>query len=146
MRHPWGLRPPPERRCDGQIRHVRCPPPAGAATPHVVEECWSAFPRPKVVRGGHSRRPNKGEKAMSLRSTSTSVIGATMILAFGAAISLAQANPKSTKRIPISKEAGGEVVRVDTVVRSDTVTVTNYRTDTLYRTVHRVDTVVVQPP
>jgi len=83
---------------------------------------------------------------MSLRSTSTSVIGATMILAFGAAISLAQANPKSTKRIPISKEAGGEVVRVDTVVRSDTVTVTNYRTDTLYRTVHRVDTVVVQPP
>jgi len=74
------------------------------------------------------------------------VIGATMILAFGAAISLAQANPKSTKRIPISKEAGGEVVRVDTVVRSDTVTVTNYRTDTLYRTVHRVDTVVVQPP
>jgi hypothetical protein len=74
------------------------------------------------------------------------MIGATIVLAFGATISLAQANPKSTKRIPVSKEAGGEVVRVDTLTRTDTVTVTNYRTDTLFRTVHRVDTVVVQPP
>lgn len=75
------------------------------------------------------------------------MIGAAIVLAFGATISLAQANPpKSTKRIPVTKEAAGEVARVDTLIRTDTVTVTNYRTDTLFRTVHRVDTVVVQPP
>src|SRR5690348_9082566 len=93
--------------------------------------------------GAISRRPNRGEKAMSLRITSTSVVGATMILAFGAAAALAQAKPKSTKRIPITKEAAGEVVR-DTVIRTDTLMVTNtvYRTDTLYRTVTRVDSVM----
>lgn len=84
---------------------------------------------------------------MSLRITSTSVVGATMILAFGASAALAQAKPKSTKRIPITKEAAGEVVR-DTIIRTDTLTVTNtvYRTDTLFRTVTRVDSVMVQPP
>ncbi len=86
---------------------------------------------------------------MSLRITSTSVVGATIILAFGAAAALAQKQPKSTKRIPITKEAAGEVVR-DTVIRTDTLMVTNtvYRTDTLWRTVTRVDSVImpVTPP
>ena len=83
---------------------------------------------------------------MSLRITSTSVVGAT-ILAFSAATAFAQASPKSTKRIPIQKEAAGEVVR-DTVVRTDTLVVTNtvYRTDTLFRTITRVDSVMIQPP
>lgn len=83
---------------------------------------------------------------MRLKTTSTSVIGATMILAIGAATTHAQA--KSSKRIPISKEAPGEVARVDTVVRVDTITVTNttYHTDTLMRTVTRVDSVMLPPP
>jgi hypothetical protein len=74
------------------------------------------------------------------------VIGATMILAIGAATTHAQA--KSSKRIPISKEAPGEVARVDTVVRVDTITVTNtmYHTDTLVRTETRVDSVMLPPP
>jgi hypothetical protein len=72
------------------------------------------------------------------------VIGATIILAFGAATSFAQA--KSSKRIPISKEAPGEVVRVDTLIRTDTVTITNYHTDTLIQTVTRVDSVLIRPP
>jgi len=86
---------------------------------------------------------------MSLNNRSKSVSSAALILAFGATVALAQANPpKSTKRIPISKEAAGEVVRVDTVTRFDTVTLTNtvYRTDTLVRTQMRVDTVTVMPP
>jgi len=84
---------------------------------------------------------------MSLRITSTSVVGATIILAFGAAAALAQKQPKSTKRIPITKEAAGEVVR-DTVIRTDTLMVTNtvYRTDTLWRTNVRVDSVMLPPP
>lgn len=85
---------------------------------------------------------------MSLRITSTSVVGATMILALGATAALAQGKqPRSTKRIPITKEAAGEVVR-DTVVRTDTLMVTNtvYRTDTLYRTVTRVDSVMIPAP
>jgi hypothetical protein len=63
---------------------------------------------------------------------------------------LAQAGPpKSTKRIPITKEAAGEVApRVDTVTRIDTLRLTNtvYRTDTLVRTVIRTDSVFIPPP
>ena len=56
------------------------------------------------------------------------LVGATALLAIGATLASAQdttrARPRSTRRIPISKEAPGEVTR-----RVDTVTV--YRTDTL---------------
>ncbi|HXT18725.1 MAG TPA: hypothetical protein VN706_24080 [Gemmatimonadaceae bacterium] len=83
---------------------------------------------------------------MSLNIRSTSTFGATL-LALAAAVAVAQ-KPTSTKRIPITKEAGGEVVRVDTVFKTDTLQVTNtvYRTDTLMRTMVRVDTVQLQPP
>jgi hypothetical protein len=83
---------------------------------------------------------------MSLNAKSMSVVGAAIILAFGAELAVAQA--KSTKRIPISKEAPGEVVRVDTVMRVDTLQITNtvFRTDTLTRTMVRVDTVTLRPP
>ena len=84
---------------------------------------------------------------MSLKIRTT-MLGATLlaVAAATATPSLAQSKPKSDKRIPISKEAGGEVARVDTVVRTDTVTNTVYRTDTLMRTMVRVDTVQLQPP
>lgn len=83
---------------------------------------------------------------MSFTITSRSCAGATLLLALAAGSALAQAGPpKSTKRIPITKEAAGELAR-DTVIRVDTVQITNtiYRTDTL--TMTRVDTVLVQPP
>lgn len=91
---------------------------------------------------------------MRLRFTK-SLVGATALLAIGATLASAQdttrARPRSTRRIPISKEAPGEVTR-----RVDTVTV--YRTDTLRvnvagpvvhdtvtHTVTRVDTVQLAP-
>jgi len=83
---------------------------------------------------------------MSLNIKSMSAAGAAVLLVFAATGALAQNPPRSTKRIPVSKEAGGEVVRVDTLVRVDTVTNTIYRTDTLTRTMTRIDTVVVAPP
>jgi len=87
---------------------------------------------------------------MKLSTASMSVVGAAIVLAIGAARAPAQSRPKSQKRIPISKEAGGEVARVDTVLRTDTmtVTVTNtvYHTDTLVKTVVRVDSVLLTPP
>lgn len=73
--------------------------------------------------------------------------GAAAMTAFGATMAMAQ-TPTSTKRIPISKEAPGEVVmpRVDTVTvyRTDTLRVTT--TDTVMNTVTRVDTVQMAPP
>jgi hypothetical protein len=92
---------------------------------------------------------------MSLRFTK-SLVGAAALLAIGATLASAQdttrTRPRSTRRIPISKEAPGEVTR-----RVDTVTV--YRTDTLRvnvagpvvhdtvtRTVTRTDTVQLAPP
>jgi hypothetical protein len=84
---------------------------------------------------------------MSLNIKSMSAAGAAVLLVLAATGAIAQQNPpRSTKRIPISKEAGGEVVRVDTLMRVDTVTNTIYRTDTLTRTMTRIDTVVVKPP
>jgi hypothetical protein len=90
---------------------------------------------------------------MSIRNTSIFVLGAVAVLATTAS---AQDTTKtrSTRRIPITKEAGGEVAlpRVDTVTvyRTDTVTVTvtNTRVDTVNTTttVTRVDTVTVAPP
>jgi len=61
-----------------------------------------------------------------------------------AAVAAAQAKP--TKTVPITKEAPGEVVRVDTVRVHDTVTTTVYRRDTLTvtgPTITRYDTVNV---
>lgn len=84
---------------------------------------------------------------MKFNSTSASVVGATLLLALGAVGAHAQAKPKSAKRIPITKEAGGEVApRVDTVSRVDTVTNTVFHTDTLVRTLVRVDSVMIPPP
>jgi hypothetical protein len=82
---------------------------------------------------------------MSFKIRSTSMLGATFVV-LAAAAAMAQAKPKSDKRIPIAKEAGGEVVRVDTVYQRDTITNTVFRTDTLMRTMIRIDTVQVQPP
>ena len=84
---------------------------------------------------------------MNLKSTSASVVSAALLLALGAATAFAQAKPKSAKRIPITKEAAGEVApRVDTITKYDTVTNTIYHTDTLVRTMVRVDSVMVPPP
>jgi len=71
---------------------------------------------------------------MSLRYTTKYLAGAAAMVALGASMAIAQ-TPRSTKRIPISKEAPGEVA----TTRVDTVTV--YRTDTLRLSTTRVDTV-----
>lgn len=87
---------------------------------------------------------------MSLRYT-TKLTSAAVMLAFGATAMLAQSKPTSTKRIPITKEAGGEVVtRVDTVTvyRTDTLRINGeMRVDTvrLTNTITRVDTVTLAP-
>jgi len=78
---------------------------------------------------------------MKLGHTQKAVFSAAAVLALGASLALAQdpTKPTSTKRIPISKEAPGEVV-----TRSKTDTVTVYKTDTLRLTntlPGRVDTV-----
>ena len=89
---------------------------------------------------------------MRLDTASMSVVGAAIVLALSAARAPAQSrpNPKSQKRIPITKEAAGDVARIDTltVYRTDTMTVTNtvYHTDTLVKTIVRVDSVMLQPP
>jgi hypothetical protein len=86
---------------------------------------------------------------MSHHRTSWAVIGAAALLAFAPEASRAQAKPKpaSSKRIPITKESAGEVVRVDTVTRVDTLQITNtiYRTDTITVNTVRVDTVTLVP-
>jgi len=86
---------------------------------------------------------------MNLRYTTKFLTGAAM-LTIGASVALAQTQPKSTKRIPISKEAPGEVVtsRVDTVTVYRTDTLRMSRTDTVRltgQTVYRVDTVQMAP-
>lgn len=85
---------------------------------------------------------------MILNTRSVSVVGATLLLALSAIGAFAQQpDPKSTKHIPIKKEAGGEVApRVDTVTRVDTVERTIFRSDTVMQTVVRVDSVLVTPP
>lgn len=75
--------------------------------------------------------------------------GAAAMLALGASIAVAQ-TPTSTKRIPISKEAPGEVAlpRVDTVTvyKTDTLRLTTTVVDTVVgATVYRTDTVMAQP-
>ena len=88
-----------------------------------------------------------------MRISAKSLAGAVGMLSLGASIVLSQdttrTRPTSTRRIPITKEGGGEVSRrVDTVTvyRTDTLRV-NVNTpptiihDTVTRTVTRVDTV-----
>jgi opacity protein-like surface antigen len=72
------------------------------------------------------------------------LVAGAAIFALDASVASAQdttrTRPRSTKRIPITKEASGEVSRTPVVARVDTVTV--YKTDTL-RLQGRVDTVNV---
>jgi hypothetical protein len=85
---------------------------------------------------------------MRIRNTCIFVLGAMAVLSTTAAAQ----STRSTRRIPITKESGGEVVpmtpRVDTVTitRVDTVQVNNFRTDTVTTTVTRYDTVTVSAP
>jgi len=88
---------------------------------------------------------------MRLRYTSNALTGAAAMVALGASVASAQAT--STRRIPISKEAPGEVAHVDTVTiyKTDTLRLTGetvYRTDTVRttNTVTRVDTVIPPAP
>jgi hypothetical protein len=99
---------------------------------------------------------------MILRYTPKYLFGATLMLAFGASIALAQdtsrARPRSQQRIPISKEGptsrtSGRTARVDTVTvyKTDTLRTTTQlpgRVDTVHvtNTVTHVDTVQLQPP
>ena len=97
---------------------------------------------PYLVREAHTEMIEQGDRTMKLDTASMSVVGATIVLALSTASASAQARPKSQKRIPISKEAAGEVApRVDTVTvyRTDTltVTVTKFQTDTVVRTMGR---------
>lgn len=88
---------------------------------------------------------------MSFRNTSKLVFGAASVLAISATVGAAQSTgPTSTRRIPISKEAAGEVmVRTDTVTiyKTDTLRLTTerLRVDTLTTTTVRVDTVIPAP-
>ena len=91
---------------------------------------------------------------MRIRNTSIFVLGAMAVLAT-AASAQDTTRARSTRRIPITKESGGEVVtpvapRVDTVTvyRTDTVQVNNTRVDTVTttNTVTRYDTVTLAAP
>lgn len=109
--------------------------------------------RPVVVRGGKVRMTPQGE-FMTFRFTPKTVFGAAAMLTLGAALATAQdtsrAKPRSDRRLPISKEAAGEVVRE--VVRTDTVmvyrtdTVQMIRRDTVRLTRTRIDTVIPRLP
>jgi len=92
---------------------------------------------------------------MRLRYTSNALVGATALLVLGASLASAQdtTRARSQRRIPISKEAPGEVARRDTVTvyKTDTLRLTGetvYRTDTvrMTNTVTRVDTVMPPVP
>ncbi|MGH7617831.1 MAG: hypothetical protein ACREPM_11430 [Gemmatimonadaceae bacterium] len=88
---------------------------------------------------------------MTFRISSRTIGGAAALLSLGASLAVAQdtTRARSTRRIPISKEAPGEVVRVDTVTvyRTDTLNTTTMRVDTLRltNTQYRVDTVTKYP-
>jgi hypothetical protein len=89
---------------------------------------------------------------MTFRISSRTICGAAALLSLGASFAVAQDTTRARpqRRIPISKEAPGEVVRVDTVTvyRTDTLQLTTLRVDTLRQshTVYRVDTVTKYPP
>jgi hypothetical protein len=89
---------------------------------------------------------------MTFRNSSRTFSTAAVLVAFGASLAVAQdtTRTRSQRRIPISKEAPGEVIRVDTVTvyRTDTLRITQTHVDTLRQTntVYRVDTVTKFPP
>lgn len=85
---------------------------------------------------------------MNARSFSMFVAGVAALIAVDATVASAQAT--STTRIPVSKEAPGEVAKVDTFMVHDTVTVTGMaRVDTITTTntvtVHDTTTVTQLP-
>jgi hypothetical protein len=88
---------------------------------------------------------------MTFRISSRTIVGAAALVSFGASMAVAQdtTRTRSQRRIPISKEAPGEVVRVDTVMiyKTDTLTLTTLRVDTLRttHTVYRTDTLIRHP-
>lgn len=86
---------------------------------------------------------------MSFRSTTKILAGTAAVMAIGASAAMAQTSPKSTRRIPISKEAPGDVAlpKTDTVMvyRTDTLTVTRVDTVATTNTITRVDTVQMAP-
>jgi len=90
---------------------------------------------------------------MKKSSVTKLVVGAAAFLAVGAAAASAQAKPKptptSTTRIPVTKEAPGEVVKVDTVTlyKTDTLRIAGpMHTDTVRttNTVTRYDTTTIE--
>jgi len=92
---------------------------------------------------------------MSFRYTTKTLLGAAALVALGASLVAAQGTgrPTSTRRIPISKEAAGEVMKTDTVTvtvyKTDTLRLTQQlppRVDTLRLTTTRVDTVIPPAP
>jgi len=86
---------------------------------------------------------------MTFRISSGTIFSAAALVALGASLAVAQdtTRTRSQRRIPISKEAPGEVVRVDTVTIYRTDTLTTLRVDTLRQThtVYRVGTVTKYP-
>jgi len=88
---------------------------------------------------------------MKFRFTAKTLLGAAAMVAMGASLATAQVRPTSTRRIPISKDSPGEVVKdTVTVYKTDTVRVTQQlpgRVDTVRttNTVYRTDTVTVAP-
>jgi hypothetical protein len=94
---------------------------------------------------------------MRLRCTAQTLSSVAAMLVLGSSLfaqDTTKTKPKSTQRIPISKEAPGEVVtpKVDTVTlyKTDTLrlntTTTKTDTVTVTNTVTRTDTVTVTPP
>jgi hypothetical protein len=89
---------------------------------------------------------------MQFRFTPKTLLGAAAMVAMGASVATAQVRPTSTRRIPISKDAPGEIAKTDTVTvyKTDTLRVTNQlpgRVDTVRttNTVYHTDTVTVAP-
>jgi hypothetical protein len=88
---------------------------------------------------------------MTFGISSRTIFGAAAALSFGASLVVAQdtTRTRSQRRIPISKEAPGEVVRVDTVMiyKTDTLQLTTLRVDTLRtsHTVYHTDTLIKYP-
>lgn len=86
---------------------------------------------------------------MTFRFTAKTLFGAAAMLSLGAALAAGQdttkMRPRSERRLPISKEAPGEVqLRTDTVMiyRTDTIQLTQRVVDTLRITRTRIDTVI----
>src|SRR5215472_13534534 len=85
---------------------------------------------------------------MTFRISSRTILGAAALLSLGTSLAVAQdtTRARSQRRIPVSKEAPGEVVRVDTLMIYRTDTLTQLRVDTLRQTLYRTDTVTKYPP